>query len=451
MLIHPQIALIDGLPPGTISTATRQVLDQWGHLATAHELQGETLAPCQGCFECWTTRPGQCKTDDAANAIMRDCMGADAVLWTTRLRFGCWSATTKAALDRSIGILSPFFTTIRGETHHHRRYRHYPRWGVLAVVDAKTLPRERELFQVLVRRNALNLYSAAPWVGFVDEGAEPAAVRAMVLQGIRALSEHAPADRPFVSPFAPRVDSRGVPEVAGRRRHVTLWVGSAKPTGTSISECLGRNLVEQLERRGWTSSTIHAAQVSHLRHADAPELVAAFRAADLVVLAAPVYIDSLPALVLHGLEALAGAELGTRRPALLPIVQSGFPELDHTALAVEIASNAADRLGLHWVGHLALGGGGSVPAPPLSSHAGRAAPLIAALDAAARELDEGSPLSAATIDAFAAASMPPWLYRGMANLGWLAQAAQHHALLALWRRPFEDGELSAAGPPPRGA
>ena len=70
----------------------------------------------------------------------------------------------------------------------------------------------------------------------------------------------------------------------------------------------------------------------------------------LCILATPVYVDCLPALVLAALDRLGAAEVWERRPVLLPIVQCGFPELSHTVLALEVLAAAAEGV--------ATGGGG---------------------------------------------------------------------------------------------
>ncbi|WP_428263023.1 NAD(P)H-dependent oxidoreductase [Haliangium sp.] len=434
------LALLDGLPTGSLTGAIRAELADTGKLGVVHALGSETFAPCQGCWQCWVAQPGTCKATDAANTVMHDIIGADAVLWTTKLRFGCWSAVTKAALDKSIGLVSPFFTTIDGETHHRKRYRRYPRWGALAVVDAGTTARERELFATLVARNAINIHSEAPWVGFVSEDADEAAVREVVAEGVRALGRPAPAPSPDLGPYPGRTDAIGVPPVPGRARHVVLWVGSAKPRGQSTSESLGQHLVAGLERRGWTSEIVHVARMVRLGRDRAPGLVEAFRRADLVILSTPVYVDSLPALVLNGLSCLAGADLGERPPALLPIIQCGFPELVHTALAVEISALAADRIGLGWAGHLAMGAGGMIDGAPLSERASRLPHQIQALDDAAEALDQGRPLSASVIEAFSQVSIPPGLYRFLGQIGWVASAYRHGAVMKLWDKPFDEAQ-----------
>ncbi|MCA9618641.1 MAG: flavodoxin family protein [Myxococcales bacterium] len=435
------ITLLDGLPSGAAGETVADVLRADGSPHRLHRLHDEVFAPCQGCWECWVASPGQCKANDAANGVMRDIMVSDAILWTTEIRYGCWAPVAKAALDRSIGLISPFFTRRDGETHHRKRYDHYPRWAVLAVVDASTTEDERTRFATLVARNTLNMHGALPWVGFVDAGADEVTFRKRTREALAALA--APAEEGAAPKLTarPQRPSRVVPPKAeGAPRHVVLWVGSAKPKGTSTSESLGGYLVDALVARGWTSEAVHVAHTVRIGRDQSPKLVEAVRRADLVVAATPLYVDALPALVLQGLrnlELAAKAEPGPM-PAILPIVQCGFPEAGHNALAVDILADAAGRIGMPWVGHLAMGGGGIIDGMPLKERGGVVHHQAAALDAVAARLDEGGTVDEAMGQEFATPAIPGAAYRAIGQVGWVALALKHGSLLKLWDRPMEE-------------
>lgn len=423
----PQITLLNGLPEGPVARAIRAAVPASVH--AVHDLGSEIYAPCKGCFECWVKDPGQCGIRDAANPTMRDVIMGDVLLLTTRVRFGTFHPVTKAALDRMIGLISPFFQATGGETHHRARYGAYPHWAVVAQAEPTTSEAERALFVETVRRAALDLHSPPPWVGFVTSDTSPEAISTLVADGIAGL-----AATPDAPPWAP-VLPEPVGATIGETPHVALWVGSAKPPGTSASEKLGTFLVKQLAERGWTHETVQARRVAKLKRGRAPKLVEALRRADLVILASPVYVDTLPALVLEGLSDLRGADLGTT--ALLPLVQCGFPELLHTETAVAAAAQAAAQLGLRWAGHLAMGGGG-VAAGQSIEEAGVLHGQRNALVAAAEALAEGRGVEEATRAAFADTWMSDRAYRSAASFGWLAQAWKHGALARLWDRPFDE-------------
>lgn len=120
-------------------------------------LDKRKIKPCIGCFGCWTKTPGRCVLSDQANDISQVFMQADAVIILTKMTYGGYSSDVKAFLDRAICNLSPFFTMIRGEMHHKKRYESYPDLIALAYGDRSK--GEQETFARLVERNALNLHS----------------------------------------------------------------------------------------------------------------------------------------------------------------------------------------------------------------------------------------------------------------------------------------------------
>ena len=140
-----------------------------------------TIAPCTGCFGCWLRTPGICVTDDDGRAVLKQLVQSDGVILLTPVTFGGYSALLKRALDRIIPMISPFFSTVNGETHHRLRYTRQPRFGVLGLLgddDAE----EAQTFCTLAARNALNWHEPRPAVALVraddDETATRAALQA---------------------------------------------------------------------------------------------------------------------------------------------------------------------------------------------------------------------------------------------------------------------------------
>lgn len=201
-----------------------------------------------------------------------------------------------------------------------------------------------------------------------------------------------------------------------------LLVGSPK-TRTSASLAFAEAVGTRLEARGWECSTERV--VAALRdEARMAALLAAAGEADLVVLAFPVYVDSLPAPVLALLEAWAeraqALAPGVRPPRLAVLAQCGFPEASHCDVAVEVCRLFALRCGLEWSGALAFGMGGAIEGRPVENSplAGR----LGALDAAADALAAGAPIPSASTEAFARPLSPPWVYPLVGGLVWARQA-----------------------------
>jgi len=116
------------------------------------------IAPCMGCFGCWVQTPGVCLIDDDAREVTRKIIGSDLVVYVTPITFGGYSSDLKKALDRSIGLISPFFTRINGEVHHEKRYNHAPKLLGVGIVHEPDEESER-IFKTLIGRNAINMHN----------------------------------------------------------------------------------------------------------------------------------------------------------------------------------------------------------------------------------------------------------------------------------------------------
>jgi multimeric flavodoxin WrbA len=124
----------------------------------AIELKILDISPCSGCFRCWIKTPGICITNDVAREVSRKFVQSDLVVLLTPVTFGGYSSELKKALDRSLGIMLPYFTKIQGKTHHKKRYKSYPKLIALGTLPASNL-QEEKIFKDLVSRNAKNAHS----------------------------------------------------------------------------------------------------------------------------------------------------------------------------------------------------------------------------------------------------------------------------------------------------
>ena len=205
-----------------------------------------------------------------------------------------------------------------------------------------------------------------------------------------------------------------------------LLVGSPRK-GKSASETLGAYLLGQLETRG--VETEKAYVYPALKSAEKLDtLTAAVAGADLVILSAPLYVDSLPAAVTKLLEALASDLDQYERPdgqQFLAISNCGFPEAQHNDVALAISRRFAQETGFVWAGGMALGAGEAVKGRSLAESGGMTRNVVAALDLAASALAEGKRVPQEAQDLIAQPLMPAWLYRTMGNLGWRIQARRH--------------------------
>ena len=225
---------------------------------------------------------------------------------------------------------------------------------------------------------------------------------------------------------------------AEKPRHAVLLVGSPR-TRKSTSASLGGYLFEQLSTRGVETVTIHL--YTSLNSPERMEkLYALLNSADLVVLAFPLYVDSLPAPVISALERIAVHRSGhPDRPRFAAIANCGFPEVHHNDAALAICAEFAGSVGFKWMGSLALGGGeGLIHGMPLNEMDGRAIPLKKSLDLAAEALANGEPVPQSSRDLLANPIIPSWMYKIFGGFGWRQQARRYGVQSRLRSRPYID-------------
>ena len=213
-------------------------------------------------------------------------------------------------------------------------------------------------------------------------------------------------------------------------------VGSPR-TRKSTSASLGGYLFEQLGARGIETQTIQIyTTLNSPGRMDA--MYAAIDNADLVVLAFPLYVDTLPAPVTAALEKTAAHRKEKDAPIrFAAIANCGFPEAHHNSTALAICSEFAHQNGMAWTGGLALGGGeGLVHGVPLNEMDGRAIPLKKALDLAAETLAQGQSIPQAAQDLLGKPVIPNWMYKMFGGYGWKQQAKQYSVQKELKRQPY---------------
>ncbi len=222
-----------------------------------------------------------------------------------------------------------------------------------------------------------------------------------------------------------------------KERKVLLLVASArKPRSTS--EALGTYLCERLAEHGIASETIRLAQAFKEEMGNA-DLLAAVDRADIVVLAFPLFADSVPYLGVRAMELIAAhrqADGERKRQQLLAIVNSGFPEAKQNDTALSICRIFAREAGFEWAGGLALGGGAALNGQPPQKLGGMTRNVVLALDQAAAALAAGQAVPPTAVEAMARPLVPAWLYRTMSGFGFRQQARKRGIGQKLRDRPY---------------
>lgn len=219
--------------------------------------------------------------------------------------------------------------------------------------------------------------------------------------------------------------------------HALLLVGSARPSGESTSEALGRYLLRRLEEAG-TRTDVRL--VAHCRgDGDLVELTAAIDAADLFVLATPLYCDSLPYLVTRAFEHIAAARRAAalkHATRFLAIINCGFPEAQHTATAQDICRAFARQAALDCIGTLGLGGGETIHGRAPDRMGWLARHVTRSLDLAAEAILAGRPVPGKAVELMARPLVPAIGYTLIGDLGWRRAARANGVEAQIDARPF---------------
>ncbi len=157
------VLILDGNTEGTtkinrITTILEEVLREKSWSYETVKLEEKSITACRGCFGCWLQTPGICIIDDDARGITRKMINSDVVVYLTPIVFGGYSNLLKAQVDRSIGLVHPFFTKIDGETHHRTRYDKYP--SIFGIgINEHNDEVVSDLFKKHIHRNSINFHS----------------------------------------------------------------------------------------------------------------------------------------------------------------------------------------------------------------------------------------------------------------------------------------------------
>ena len=92
------------------------------------------IAPCKGCFMCWTKTPGKCVIGDDMKRILDEIQTADAVIFATPVYHYTMSEGMKRLLERTMPLLEPKLSVGNdGKATHARIGPHGQRAVLLAT------------------------------------------------------------------------------------------------------------------------------------------------------------------------------------------------------------------------------------------------------------------------------------------------------------------------------
>ena len=221
---------------------------------------------------------------------------------------------------------------------------------------------------------------------------------------------------------------------------VLLLVGSPKPKD-STSESLGSYLLERIVENSVEGEVetetirIHTQLRSEEKIED---ILSKIDGSDLLLLAFPLYIDSLPRPVIRLLELITEHRSTPpwEKPKIAVICNCGFPESAHNALAIHMCQMFATGAGMGWLGGLPLGGGSAIAGRSLTELGGLVRNVRKALDIAAAALATGEAVPKEAVELLAKPMIPRWLYLLIGNHSWNRTARKNGVKGQLYNRPY---------------
>ena len=349
-------------------------LEEQGDQVANLTLRDWDLKYCTGCWGCWVKTPGLCQADAASQEMDRIIINADFVLWASPLKMGYLSERLKMALDKHLPLIHPYMDVVHGEAHHLKRYHKYPRVGLLLETIPLSDPEDVRLTTEICTRTALN-FKTALYFSLTTEVSVSNLVEKI----------HQTHARPLPLPKTP-APTRGVSIPAPAS--LTLFNGSPRgPRGNSPI------FLEQVAKGfGGDSKMFNLVNVK-----STDDHITAFREARCVLLAFPLYTDSMPGIVKHFIDALEPLAGRPDNPPIGFIVQSGFPEGLHSRFVERYLEKLAARVGSPYLGTIVKGNGEGVRVMPPEMNLS----LFEGLQSLGRDLAQGKPFDEAVLRSIA--------------------------------------------------
>ncbi|MFW9920253.1 MAG: NAD(P)H-dependent oxidoreductase [Candidatus Thorarchaeota archaeon] len=217
---------------------------------------------------------------------------------------------------------------------------------------------------------------------------------------------------------------------------VVLLSGSPKGK-VSTSFSLVNYVSNELERNG-LQTVVHILSNSIRSEESMNRLLTDLDSADYIVLAAPLYIDTLPAHVLQTMLDIDRHRSGVdgRKSRFIGILNSGFPESEHNSLALDILRNFCLKIGYQWAGGIPFGGGGIIGGVPLDETGGRGRNAKLSMDLLVSAIMNMEDVPTAAIGQIKKQVVPKRLYIMMAQRGWKQLAKANGVDAVLDAKPY---------------
>ena len=223
-----------------------------------------------------------------------------------------------------------------------------------------------------------------------------------------------------------------------------LLIGSPKGKNSS-SASLGAYLLKKIEKFDIVGETVHIhAEISTKAKTDL--FLDKIEEADFIILAAPLYVDTLPAKIIKALSLIAARRKklyfddikSAKNQSFVAIVNCGFPEAEQNKTALKVYQQFVREAKLKYLGGISVGMGGAISGQSLAEMGGTAKNLIEGLDQAVEDIVKNQRLSDSVIEKTSKPMISQkWLYTLGGNLGWRFQALKNGVYRKLNDQPYQ--------------
>lgn len=227
-----------------------------------------------------------------------------------------------------------------------------------------------------------------------------------------------------------------------QNKRALLMVGSPR-CEKSNSEAIGTYLMERLGEKGVAWDKVYTYRLTRTAEGQEKLINAVYRA-DILVLASPLYVDSIPSFTVKAMELINEHRRSIESPKeqkLFVIVNCGFPEPSHNQTALAIYGRFALESGIEWAGGARVGWGMAIDGRSLDSVGGMVRNLMRGLQLAAGALAGGIPLPKEVEELTSKPFMRPFLAKLMTlvtgRVSWNSQARKNGVRNRMYDRPYE--------------
>ena len=167
---------------------------------------------------------------------------------------------------------------------------------------------------------------------------------------------------------------------------------------------------------------------------------------DLIILTAPLYVDTLPAKVIKALSLIAEEKKklysddikSAKNQSFVAVVNCGFPEAEQNKTALKVYKEFAKEAKFEYLGGISVGMGGAISGQSLSEMRGMAKNLIEGLELAADEIVKNRQVSEKVYKKISKPLISQkWLYTLIGNLSWRFQALKNGVYRKINDKPYQ--------------